>query len=450
VELEKGLEKELIQPGALKNPFRDSDKKCGNLDKENCLTGAIPGKNCTWNNTDEICKNWTAGSPTASPTAAALRPGDDAVPTVIVPLPAASKPLVLASKPLVLALSMYLIYHFEGGRSKNIPQIMVNIPDRMNNIETLHRCCGELPLFRVSVLDRILIIWFSSGAPFGKEHIKLFELHPEILDAIKTSEYDDIIICGHSMGAGLSYLFTLKLCDLIRANEKTGLGRTVLGRVFDFKHLHVCTTGLGRVPSETADHFKTIHNIYKFNYIDLIALHKSDGTWRCDDFLDDIMIETNTCDPRRADEGGSPAPYYCKNRSIWNLTPRLDQGNAKPGGMYDASSPIEQDKELDKASRTGKITEEERKDYNGNNCWERNWGEIYGERWNKCQDLFNHFYKHNEVNTFSIDNEGTFSRVDKQGLLKKLKITETSYNAEIGLATYHKVSYYYHCFKSLS
>jgi len=47
----------------MRNPFRAGDKKCSNLDEENCFSNAIPGKNCTWNNTDERCYNEVVKSP---------------------------------------------------------------------------------------------------------------------------------------------------------------------------------------------------------------------------------------------------------------------------------------------------------------------------------------------------------------------------------------------------
>jgi hypothetical protein len=327
-------------------------------------------------------------------------------------------------------LCIHVIYKKLGGiydwnkRTKSTP-FKVAVLSNYKNINYLGRYIIEGKYVgdsnhSIYKLNDILIIFFDKGSPFTEEDVQFSN--------ISHKDYDKLILCGHSMGAGLSYLFTTKIIE-----NTQGL----LGKEFDFSNLYVYTTGLGRVPSNLADKFKEYYFTHNFKCVDLIAINKEPPGNYVDDYLDSITVTSDNCDAYNR-----KSPFYCKNATqictAGNNT-LLDQSRCKPVGCGTKaiSSIVEKrnNDNLDTAVSNGYITDDEKIEYG--DCVKINWGPIYGEKWNKCQDLYDKFHKHNEVNTFSLNSsDGIIESINKNTLLRTLEVTTTvCVNSE---SKYHK------------
>ena len=113
------------------------------------------------------------------------------------------------------------------------------------------------------------LIYYLAGGGYGWERRNktITPLKDIIFTKIVQTDFTSLILCGHSMGAGLAYLLATKLIE----EKGTLLAKTD----FDFKNLYVCTTGLGCLNSALADRFKGYYERYQFNCVDLIAIHKT-------------------------------------------------------------------------------------------------------------------------------------------------------------------------------
>jgi len=290
-----------------------------------------------------------------------------------------------------------------------------------------------------------LIVVFPAGKPLSISKTTydttVYDFDETLLDKIIRGEYDKLIICGHSMGAVLSYLLVIKL---IRYS------------MIDPSKLFVLFTGLGRVPSFVADEFKSLYDTHNFGVVDLLLIDvKDDRTVEIDQAVDDIMINYDEC----GSKGNPQAPFYCRNLTDdavitafreggRQMTSRTSSGYCKPGGCIDMIHEGYADKDLQL------VDPSIRSKYSKLNCWE-DWGVLYGERWNQCQDLFNHFYKHNKINTYTIDNSSGFiNPVDKDDLLRifgieYFKYQEVTEGSNIFINVHHKFGKYYNSFLKL-
>jgi hypothetical protein len=277
---------------------------------------------------------------------------------------------------------------------------------------------SEMPHY-IYRFGKILFIFFNAGTPFNKDDVRF--------SIIPFTNYDKLVVFGHSMGAGLTYLFTTEIIE----NTKK-----ILGKSFNFSNLYVYTTGLGRIPSRLADKFKQLHQNHKFKYIDLITITQVDTqNYYMDDFLDSIMITTNDCDAysRRS-------PFYCKNWTS-GCHKGLQNGTCKPNGCNMTRDPAPRTVELDGVYINGTITLEEKTKYS--DCVDIDWGPIYGEKWNKCQEFYDKFHKHNEVKTFSLNvNTHLIESINKNELLKNIKVLKTTCDSD-DMSEYHKFKHIY-------
>lgn len=98
-----------------------------------------------------------------------------------------------------------------------------------------------------------------------------------------------------------------------------------------------------------------------------------------------------------------------------------------------------------KAVTAGVITQEEKDKYD--DCVDDDWNPIYGEKWNKCQGLYDKFHKHNEVNTFSLNSrDGIIEPITKNTLLMSLGINTThcsEWFPNAYASKYHQFKYIY-------
>jgi len=300
----------------------------------------------------------------------------------------------------------------------------------------------------------IIILYFYSGKPF---YIDVYNDNkstniPRILSILK-DKYRvgyKLIICGHSMGAGLTYLNTLDICDFINAGEFN----------IKFSDIYVYTTGLGRIYTPLIHKFKSYYEIYNFNYVDIIY---GDGIY-IDGYLDYILIMKKSCNPL-----DSNAPFYCnniiKNGSSPDKKPLYSHNHGNYNTNFSESvlqswfegknayalrktRELEQydskkDKELLMLERSDIEGIEDIEDYRRLECWNNDWGGLYSDKWNKCQELFDKIYSHNTVNTFKIMPGFNISSVAKNDILKTGNLNDLFWHN--GLPRYHSFIYYYRC-----
>ena len=348
-----------------------------------------------------------------------------------------------------ILVSIFHIYRNMGGSRTDDP---------IQELERLY-CGGEseinksifdIPIGKENYTGAIveysnkLIVVFPVGEYLSiskKTYDKIvYDFDETLLDKISRGEYDKLIICGHSMGSALSYLMVIKL---------------IRDSMIDPSKLFILFTGLGRIPSFIADEFKSLYDTHNFGVVDLLLIHvKGDLNVEIDADVDSIMVNYDECNSRNPH-----APFYCRNFTsnparvpdaihANTLTIRTNSGHCKPGGCIDMIQEGYADKDLQL------VDPSIRSKYSKLNCWE-DWGVLYGERWNQCQDLFNHFYKHNKINTYTIDNSSGFIHpVDKDDLLRMFGVEyfnyqETIRGSGIFINVHHKFGKYYNSFLKL-
>ena len=269
-----------------------------------------------------------------------------------------------------------------------------------------------------------ILLLFSNGSPFIE-----FEFDNDLL--LRIEEKQKIFLCGHSMGAGFAYLLAVQL-----------LNRGIV----DPSYLFVFITGLGRIPNTLSKKFKILHDKYNFNVIDIISLEyipnnidlsghrKNSQSYYTDSWLDRITVFTNDCNPTNP-----KSPFYCRNEGgkipenfnlpVQQLQMRIDNLLFKPGGGYNFNKSWK--KNLKNLVQKGLLSDKQRKYYESYYCWESDWGELYSDRWNKCQELFDKVYNHNSVETYSVDSNGVILSVNKNNLLRKLNVQMTGVQRQI-------------------
>ena len=312
-----------------------------------------------------------------------------------------------------------------------------------------------------------LYINFGWGSNFIVKDFKQiwFHIKKPLIKALEKIEYDQLIFSGHSMGAGIIYMIILEIFK-----------ESLLPKGFNPSNLFVNFFGLGRVSTILYKEFIHLHNQYNFNILDFLTSSKPDkfGGMVLDNYIDNIMIADDKCNYT-----DSTHPYYCKNMSFIHSDPYYTPIRMLRGGVSGCvelkdeetkQADEETNQELYKCSLYGKFKpySENKPDWleggenlttdvfdknipdNYQDCSDpRKWGNIYSKKWNECQDFFDEYHRHNDLNTFIINNEGEIHSINKNTVLRDFEIqysspvTITPFNANI----YHKIKKYNAFFK---
>ena len=150
----------------------------------------------------------------------------------------------------------------------------------------------------------ILCIGICWGTDFQEIEFKqIWEegLRDSILEVISTLNYDEIILNGHSMGAGLLYMI---LVYLFRERHM----EIIASKIKDFKNMYLNLFGLGRLPTDICVEFKGYYDNFKFNFFDIISHNSKENTF--DAKIDSVKIVSESCDFYSDNRH-----FYCINRS---------------------------------------------------------------------------------------------------------------------------------------
>ena len=164
-----------------------------------------------------------------------------------------------------------------------------------------------------------------------------------------------------------------------------------------------------------------------------------------DNFIDDIMISDNRCDYINLQY-----PYYCRNLTYTPFfsAPQVSHPKGVSGciELNDGEKEVLMDEEIKEplykcslygnfkplplSNDTKKLTTDvfnNKIPDNYQDCFDPNkWGDIYSEKWNECQDFFDEYHRHNDLNTFIITNEGEIHSINKNTVLRDFKIQYSS------------------------
>jgi len=392
-----------------------------------------------------------------------------------VPLVTDVEEKILDDALLLSLITVFISYRMSGGRSSRIKNsekfksfyddIEYKHTDTYNIVSLLYDECSpakmvdgefsfdflvnspnEICLFKrygnYNIYDgeNAIYIIFPTGSPVYIENldrnVNINSLLTDVIDRLKKGKY--LIITGHSMGAAISYYFTV-----ILLKKLIHIGKTELGN-----RIYVYFSGLGRIRKNIVDEFVNFQNLYNFKCFDLILSTNNNGNISVDEFLDRITLQSKDCDPEISDDysGDINNFYYCNNASYrFN-----DIGNVKYGirnGLINFNS-LFVSPEVPKL-KDGIPESDFESEYH--EC-KNDWGEPYNEKWNRCQTYFDNYYTHNTINTNTIQKViakgkmiGTsVFAIDKNSYMEKNKITilnplgESSQECEHSLKKYHE------------
>jgi hypothetical protein len=248
----------------------------------------------------------------------------------------------------------------------------------------------------------VLCICLCWGSNFSQnEFNELWKngLRDNLLKIFQKGGYDQIMINGHSMGAGLTYLI---LIEIFNVNDKE-IFDIIIKNIDTFKNLYLHLFGMGRLPTPCVIKFKELYNKYNFEVYDIISYDSVNNLF--DSRLDSIKVANIECDYL-----STPNPnFYCLN---------LSQKNPKDKSNFVGMTQVKKD-----------LPEKERKKYS--HCQTtKGWGEIYSDPWRNCQALLDKYHTHNTVSTYCIDDNGNLFEIKKNEMLFNKKITETDISSK--------------------
>lgn len=436
-------------------------------------------------------------------------------------------------------------------------------------------------LFKNAKNKRLLYINFCWGTnfttlDFDKEWVEQWALEksftrmvspdddgplPRLRNVLCKLQYDQLILSGHSMGAGLIFMLMLKFfLDPTKYFPQKAFGAT---------NIFINFFGLGRLPTRLCKEFFELHKKLKFNVLDFLTFSGTEGLTQTeehkasqteeqlpyfDNYIDEIMVRDVYCNYKAdpwthsnpvthiewgtgiSDVGipsvrdGEECEYGCgfegseeqllkhqveacefKNRAVRlhayycrNTSPSSDLEIETPledlpsgdttgcrvlnssgdervqcslYGKYKPFSEVEGDKDDDDSSSGqshlasgeyqlegfdrgsgfspqrkliydifGKEIPEKYQD-----CYEpRRWGTMYSDQWNECQDFFDAYHRHNDINTFVITRGGNINALSKNTALRDYKVRFGSPIISSGTLRsnpYHALETYHDFFK---
>ena len=268
---------------------------------------------------------------------------------------------------------------------------------------------------------RVLYVTFCWGtAILENEYDVLWEqlLQTSFEECFRRHNVNEIVLTGHSMGAALTLLTTIRL-----------LTRCWPPKVATNK-LFVCMSGLGRVSTPILRTFADLHKMHGFQVMDVIVCN-SDGKFP-DNRINRLTISTTACNGIDNVDG---TPFYCdhhekcKNAGDDLVTCGV---HVKKNRLRQNRNPTEQ---------VG--TQNYRVDVYGDPlsdeqlaCASSDWGDLYSEKYNACLDFYDQYHRHNWIGTHALTSDGTLIPIDKNRFTQDSDYRTSSDN------DYHRIGKY--------
>ena len=275
---------------------------------------------------------------------------------------------------------------------------------------------------------RVLYVTFCWGTSIlESEYDVLWEqlLQNSFEECFRRHIVNEIVLTGHSMGAALTLLTTIRL-----------LTRCWPQKVATNK-LFVCMSGLGRVSTPILREFADLHKIHGFQVVD-VFLCNGDGRFP-DNRINRITISTIACNGIDDVDG---TPFYCDNyEKCKNAGDDLAACgvHVKKNRLRQNRNPTEQ---------VG--TQNYKVDVYGNPlsddelaCASNDWGDLYSEKYNACLDLYDKYHRHNWIGTHVLTSDGNLIPIDKNRFTQDSDYRVSSDN------DYHRIGKYVEYVKAL-
>ena len=243
-----------------------------------------------------------------------------------------------------------------------------------------------------SINKKILCICLCWGSNFSEtEFENLWEngLRENLLTVFSKEGYDQLMINGHSMGAGLAYLILIKIF------EDEEMGSIIKERIKTFNNLYLHLFGMGRLPTMSVIKFEELFKIHNFNVYDIMTYDSKNEIF--DSRIDGIKVNNKDCDYL----SNKNPNFYCLNFSSKKINDK---------SKYLRRTNIKKDLPVELESKYSHCQTKE------------GWGEVYSEEWNNCQELLDIYHIHNKVNTYYIDGEGNLVEENKNEMSINKKI----------------------------
>ena len=284
-----------------------------------------------------------------------------------------------------------------------------NLCDLKDNFIICNKKCNRSKWYMLNLnlghmgKKKILCLCFCWGTTFTEvefENIWMNGFRDNLLEILNFEGYNQLMINGHSMGAGLSYLVTIKMF------EDKEFSELIMSRIGNFENLYLHLFGMGRLPTISVVKFKEYYEKFKFNVYDIISYCEGeDGSKKFDTILDNVKVISKDCDYLKSIGKGVKPEFYCLNFSDKRLQDKSKLVNLT-------------NKKLPPTLTTEQSTRYE-------HCLTKEgWGEIYSPQWENCQELLDRYHLHTLVNTYLIDNNGNLIKEDKNKMSFNRKIVQ--------------------------
>ena len=253
-------------------------------------------------------------------------------------------------------------------------------------------------------IDKVLCICLCWGSNFSEiefEGMWRNGFRDILLKILSMEGYNQLMINGHSMGAGLTYLVTL---EIFKDDEIKSL---IIPKIDTFENLYIHLFGMGRLPILSVLKFQKFKEDHKFNVYDIISYDKTKNIF--DSRIDNIKVNAADCDylsTRNPD-------FYCLN-----FSKKKSANKAKAISHH-----------LTKKNLPSSFTPAQKEEYK--NCLtESGWGDLYSPEWQKCQELMDKYHMHNTVETYLISNDGNLIKGNKNEISHEKNVKDIDPNTK--------------------
>jgi len=276
---------------------------------------------------------------------------------------------------------------------------------------------GEGSFTKIISVLCICLCWGSNFSQNEFNELWKNGLRDNLLKIFQKGGYDQIMINGHSMGAGLTYLILIEIFN----DEE--LYNIIIKNILLFENLYLHLFGMGRLPTPCVIKFEKLYNKYNFKVYDIISYDSGNNLF--DSRIDSIKVVNKDCD--YLSTSNPNYNFYCLN---------LSKKNPKNKSNF-----------VDMAGVKNDLPEKERKKYS--HCQTtKGWGEIYSDPWRNCQELLDKYHTHNTVSTYCIDDKGNLFEINKNEILFDYKITKTDiFSKDYPTGELHAIKTYNNYFK---
>ena len=244
-------------------------------------------------------------------------------------------------------------------------------------------------------------------------------------------DYKNIVIGGHSVGAAMTYYFTVKLWNL----------KIVGPNKYPASKLYIIMFGLGRLPTRIVRDFENIYKQYKFNIIDIITYDNIKNY--SDSFLDIITLHDTQCEFKNPDADMLTEenkdmmmldPYYCIHLPPSRIKSTSSPEQAKKYYQYVWNQVKKKYELLLKKKTNSGLNEEEENElkYLKKVPWADNnietcsnfsqWKKPYEKLYNECEKIADIFHAHNTIETYALLPNGNLQKIDKNNFMRKKRM----------------------------